>query len=32
MGIKNDDIEVQTTCGIIRDRYLTNFEQGQPSL
>jgi hypothetical protein len=32
MGIKNDDIEVQTTCGIIRDHYLTNFEQGRPSL
>ena len=27
MGIKNDDIQVQTTCGIIRDRYLTNFDE-----
>lgn len=26
-GIKNDDIQVQTTCGIIRDRYLTNFDE-----
>jgi hypothetical protein len=26
-GIKNDDIQVQTTIGIIRDRYLTNFDE-----
>ena len=25
-GIKNDDIQVQTTIGIIRDRYLDNFD------
>jgi hypothetical protein len=28
MGIKNDDIQVlQTTCGIIRDRYLTSSDE-----
>jgi hypothetical protein len=26
-GVKNDDIQVQTTIGIIRDRYLTNFDE-----
>jgi hypothetical protein len=26
-GIKNDDIQVQTTSGIICDRYLTNFDE-----
>ena len=26
-GIKNDDIQVQTTIGIIRDRYLTSFDE-----
>ena len=26
-GIKNDDIQVQTTIGIIRDHYLTNFDE-----
>jgi len=25
-GIKNDDIQVQTTMGIVRDRYLTDFD------
>ena len=25
-GIKNNDIQVQTTIGIIRDRYLTDFD------
>jgi hypothetical protein len=25
-GVKNDDIQVQTTMGIIRDRYLTDFD------
>ena len=25
-GVKNDDIQVQTTLGIIRDRYLNNFD------
>jgi hypothetical protein len=26
-GVKNDDIQVQTTIGIIRDRYLTSFDE-----
>ena len=26
-GVKNDDIQVQTTQGIIRDRYLNNFDE-----
>jgi hypothetical protein len=26
-GVKNDDIQVQTTLGIIRDRYLNNFDE-----
>ena len=26
-GVKNDDIQVQTTIGIIHDRYLTNFDE-----
>ena len=26
-GVKNDDIQVQTTLGIIRDRYLSNFDE-----
>jgi hypothetical protein len=25
-GVKNDDVQVQTTLGIIRDRYLTDFD------
>ena len=26
-GVKNDDIQVQTTLGTIRDRYLNNFDE-----
>ena len=26
-GIKNDDIQVQTTLGIVRDRYLNSFDE-----
>ena len=26
LGVKNDDIQVQTTMGIICDRYLTDFD------
>jgi hypothetical protein len=31
-GIKNDDIQVQTTIGIIHDRYLTNFDEASLTL
>ena len=31
-GIKNDNIQVQTTIGIIRDRYLTNFDEASLTL
>jgi hypothetical protein len=31
-GIKNDDIQVQTTIGIIRDRYLTDFDNASLTL
>ena len=31
-GVKNDDIQVQTTMGIIRNRYLTDFDNACLSL
>ena len=31
-GIKNDNIQVLTTIGIIRDRYLTNFDEASLTL
>lgn len=31
-GVKNDDIQVQTTIGIIRDRYLANFDEASLTL
>ena len=31
-GVTNDDIQVQTTMGIIRDRYLTDFDAASLTL
>ena len=31
-GVKNDDIQVQTTIGIIRDRYLNDFDSASLTL